>query len=320
MLGDVVPQALVHELQEEKNRFVVFEADSQVTSGAHRPFEMSDAAVGIRPVRTYVELAKTVASNVKDRVQTLGRKLDSAVQSGTGMAPSAVFSNLADTLLPRRDRAAQGATRADPVGVASAWTRMCVQNADLCLLVGQAHTPPGLSDTERNTVFKQVAPNAVDCRPVDHAVTPVSDLQLPSPRSPRVPHSGALSGVASAPQEIIDGAVYLPRTLARKELILLHHDPHRRPQATRNWLRPRRVTMWHHVRTWADEYDFDRVARHICGQARALVLSGGGSRGLAHLGVLQTLEERNFPVDVVGGTSQGAFMGACYAMTLSSSA
>lgn len=50
--------------------------------------------------------------------------------------------------------------------------------------------------------------------------------------------------------------------------------------------------------------DFTRVARFISGKAVGLVLSGGGSRGLAHYGVLKALEEANIPVDFVGGTSQ----------------
>lgn len=44
-----------------------------------------------------------------------------------------------------------------------------------------------------------------------------------------------------------------------------------------------------------------------------LVLSGGGARGAAHLGVLKVLEELRVPVDVVVGTSAGAIIGAAYA-------
>lgn len=45
----------------------------------------------------------------------------------------------------------------------------------------------------------------------------------------------------------------------------------------------------------------------------ALVLSGGGARGLAHVGVLQILEERRVPIDCVVGTSMGALVGGTYA-------
>lgn len=44
--------------------------------------------------------------------------------------------------------------------------------------------------------------------------------------------------------------------------------------------------------------------------------AGGGSRGLAHLGVLQALDDMGIPIDVIGGTSQGAFMAALYAQRL----
>jgi NTE family protein len=45
----------------------------------------------------------------------------------------------------------------------------------------------------------------------------------------------------------------------------------------------------------------------------ALVLSGGGARGAAHIGVIKVLEELRIPVDIVTGTSIGALVGAAYA-------
>lgn len=47
-------------------------------------------------------------------------------------------------------------------------------------------------------------------------------------------------------------------------------------------------------------------------QKVALVLSGGGAKGLAHAGVLKALEENNIPIDYVVGTSMGALVGAFY--------
>jgi NTE family protein len=44
-----------------------------------------------------------------------------------------------------------------------------------------------------------------------------------------------------------------------------------------------------------------------------LVLGGGGARGLAHIGVLQTLQAYDIPIDVVTGTSMGAMVGAVFA-------
>jgi len=51
-----------------------------------------------------------------------------------------------------------------------------------------------------------------------------------------------------------------------------------------------------------------------------LVLSGGGAKGFAHIGVLKTLEELDVPVDVVTGTSMGAVLGGLYAGGYSSTA
>ena len=48
-----------------------------------------------------------------------------------------------------------------------------------------------------------------------------------------------------------------------------------------------------------------------------LVLSGGGARGAAHVGVLKVLEELRVPIDAISGTSMGAVVGGLYASGLS---
>jgi NTE family protein len=45
----------------------------------------------------------------------------------------------------------------------------------------------------------------------------------------------------------------------------------------------------------------------------ALVLGGGGARGMAHIGVLEVLEKHNIPIDLIVGTSAGSVVGAVYA-------
>ena len=56
------------------------------------------------------------------------------------------------------------------------------------------------------------------------------------------------------------------------------------------------------------------AAPPITGRPRVgLVLSGGGARGLAHVGVLKVLERLRVPVDVIAGTSMGAIVGGLYA-------
>lgn len=48
-------------------------------------------------------------------------------------------------------------------------------------------------------------------------------------------------------------------------------------------------------------------------QSVGLVLSGGGAKGIAHIGVIQALEDNDIPIDYVAGTSMGAIVGGLYA-------
>ena len=52
----------------------------------------------------------------------------------------------------------------------------------------------------------------------------------------------------------------------------------------------------------------------VTAQKVGLVLSGGGAKGAAHIGVIKALEENNIPIDYVAGTSIGAIIGSLYAM------
>ena len=63
----------------------------------------------------------------------------------------------------------------------------------------------------------------------------------------------------------------------------------------------------HHVRRGDD---VERVARLLIGRSIGLVLSGGGARGFAHIGVVRALREAGMRIDSVGGTSIGAIIGA----------
>lgn len=53
------------------------------------------------------------------------------------------------------------------------------------------------------------------------------------------------------------------------------------------------------------------------GQSVGLVMSGGGAKGLSHIGVIKALEENGIPIDYVAGTSMGSIIGGFYAIGLS---
>jgi NTE family protein len=81
-------------------------------------------------------------------------------------------------------------------------------------------------------------------------------------------------------------------------------------QASRGWVTLHPTQRHHHVRGPAD---IARVARLVTGRALAVVLSGGGARGFAQIGVMRALQAARLPVDAIGATSIGAVIGAGWA-------
>ncbi len=99
----------------------------------------------------------------------------------------------------------------------------------------------------------------------------------------------------------------------RQDLILLHPPDTLQPTGTQHWLEPRPITNYYHIRR-GDDAHVMRVARSLSGNAYGLVFSGGGANGLSHMGVIRALQETNTPIDMIGGTSMGALIGAGLAM------
>lgn len=97
-------------------------------------------------------------------------------------------------------------------------------------------------------------------------------------------------------------------TKAQVDLVLIHPDHAARPDHGVRWLGGRRIKRLHHVRLHARD-DLLRVARALTHREVALVLSGGGARGAAHIGVLKALQEQGIPLDAIGGASFGSIIG-----------
>src|SRR3984957_6255165 len=93
---------------------------------------------------------------------------------------------------------------------------------------------------------------------------------------------------------------------ARVELALMRDERVEAGAATR-WLRASPVVQHHHI---VDSADLGRLARLLTRRGVGLVLSGGGARGFAHLGVIRALREARVPIDFVGGVSIGAIIAA----------
>ncbi|XP_044761139.1 neuropathy target esterase sws isoform X1 [Coccinella septempunctata] len=122
----------------------------------------------------------------------------------------------------------------------------------------------------------------------------------------------------------------------QKELVLLHREGGK----------PSNTVVWRNMRSWVSSHhhilcpnrmfsrkslyrinelyskvcssepnvhsDFSRLARWLTGKSVGLVLGGGGARGAAHIGMIKAIQEAGIPIDMVGGVSIGAFMGALW--------
>lgn len=97
---------------------------------------------------------------------------------------------------------------------------------------------------------------------------------------------------------------------ARVELALVHQGSID-PGSSAPWLKTLPIRLHHHI---VEPADFSRVARLLTRRGVGLVLSGGGARGFAHLGIIRALREAKMPIDFLGGASIGAIIAAGVAM------
>ena len=114
-----------------------------------------------------------------------------------------------------------------------------------------------------------------------------------------------------APHELesrLDGR-WAEMAAPRRTLVLLQPDELPEPRGTARWLEPRSLDQHIHVRR-SRAGDYERLGRFLSGNAISLVLGGGGALGYAHIGVLRAFRELDIPIDMVGGTSMGALIGA----------
>ncbi|MCP4420803.1 MAG: hypothetical protein GY805_29690, partial [Chloroflexi bacterium] len=99
------------------------------------------------------------------------------------------------------------------------------------------------------------------------------------------------------------------------QCLALLHDGTQLPQNTAQWLAPRHVRNHYHVCLQKND-DFMRIGRLLTAKGVGLVLSGGGARALAHIGVIRALVEAGVPIDAIGGVSGGAIVTGLWAMGL----
>ena len=113
----------------------------------------------------------------------------------------------------------------------------------------------------------------------------------------------------------VEKALLAHRTPFRKPartLVLLHPDGARLPSGTSRWFAAATCSAIFTCGWTRKRFRSRRALSR--GVAIGLVFGGGGARGLAHIGVVRALREAGVPIDMIGGTSMGAVIGAAGGM------
>ncbi|KAE8911771.1 Patatin-like phospholipase domain-containing protein 7 [Phytophthora fragariae] len=179
----------------------------------------------------------------------------------------------------------------------TAWTKLCIRQADHVLLL--------CSDTHPQQAFVSdmisILEDAWDKRDAVINVVRVREKDW------------TLTALKAAAKQEANGS---SRSYALKKKLRLQMDSPLLPRFILPMEKYEWISGFHNVQVPFEEHrsDFMRLSRRITGNSVGLVLGGGGARGLAHIGVLRALQECGIHVDVVGGTSIGAFIGGIYAL------
>ncbi|KAI9050490.1 hypothetical protein LZ554_005653 [Drepanopeziza brunnea f. sp. 'monogermtubi'] len=269
--------------------------------------------VAILPVTTGVPVVE-FASRLMNALTQIG-----ATNGVTSLNQSAIFNHLGRHAFSRMGKLKLSQYLADleekyglvlyvaDTNVNAPWTQTCVSQADCILLVGLAEGSPAIGEFERfllgtkTTARKELvllhadrfAPqgltrswlrNRVWINGGHHHV----QMAFRSSSAPVHPQARRFGSALKQRVQVIQAEIqkYTSRRL--------------------------RQTPLYSAET-PFKGDFHRIARRLCGKSIGLVLGGGGARGISHIGIIRALEEAGIPIDIVGGTSIGAFIGALYA-------
>ncbi|KAI8063831.1 hypothetical protein BC940DRAFT_348960 [Gongronella butleri] len=212
-------------------------------------------------------------------------------------------------------------------GVSSQWTRTCIRQADCILLVGLGDEDPSIGEYERFMInMKTTARKELVLLHRERSCIPGSTVNWLKNRlwiqahhhifMTLKPHSTSFGhGRLSRPPWLATQG----RKMTNRSLLMLNKAKDQlekyssvMPTFGRLLDNKKRGSELTSVDTLSRN-DFARLARRLCGKSVALVLGGGGARGISHIGVIQALEEAGIPIDIVGGTSIGSFVGGLYA-------
>ncbi|PWY79201.1 lysophospholipase Nte1 [Aspergillus heteromorphus CBS 117.55] len=191
--------------------------------------------------------------------------------------------------------------------VNSPWTQTCITQADCILLVGLAESSPNIGEYERFLLgMKTTARKELVLLHGERYCPPGITRQWLKNRvwinggHHHIQMAIRLTAEPSHPQAKRFGTVLKQRVQVLQAEIQKYTSRRIRQSALYSPQTPFKG-------------DFHRLARRLCGRSVGLVLGGGGARGISQVGVIKALEEAGIPIDIIGGTSIGSFIGALYA-------
>ena len=191
--------------------------------------------------------------------------------------------------------------------VNSPWTQTCISQADCILLVGLAEGSPVIGEYERFLLgMKTTARKELVLLHVDRYSPPgLTRKWLRNRLWINGGHHHIQMSVRNAAEPAGPQIKRFGTALKQRVQVL-------QAEIQKYTSRRIRQTPLYSAET-PFKGDFHRLARRLCGKSVGIVLGGGGARGISQIGVIRALEEAGIPIDIVGGTSIGAFIGALYA-------
>ncbi|KAG5982789.1 phosphatidylcholine and lysophosphatidylcholine phospholipase [Claviceps digitariae] len=192
--------------------------------------------------------------------------------------------------------------------VNSPWTQTCITQADSILLVGLADGSPAMGEYERFML----------------GMKSTARKMLVLLHNERFSRSGLTRSWLRNRMWINGGHFHIQMPCSTNAMPVHNPRSKRLGQALKERVQVLQAEIQkytskkvHHVPYYSPDTpyksDFHRLARRLCGKSIGLVLGGGGARGMSQIGIIRAMEEAGIPIDVIGGTSIGAFVGALYA-------
>lgn len=289
------------------------ELDSSSTQLRNTAFELGRnntnlKTVAVLPVSRHVPI-DTFARKLKSALEEMGARTSYLNQASvSGHLGRHAFSKVgklkAAAWLADQEQRYRTVLYVADSPVNSPWTQTCIRQADFVMVVGMGDDP-SIGEYERLLLsIKTTARKELVILHPERSVVPGSTREWLKNRPWVHQHihvelPGLVVPLAKVSQPQDPGAVVAFRNL--KDRVQSEIQKYR---GVPRHARPQRQPMVN---------DFSRLARRLCGKSIGLVLGGGGARGLSHLGLIRALEERGIPIDYIGGTSIGAFIGGLYA-------